>query len=137
MTTPKATAPAGKESEAARPLAVSLYDYADSRAYLKDWYRREQASERNISRPWCFTTRRIPREERVLAATTVSISRDTSGHFILAVLPHGTYTVRVQAPSQTWSAIELPQVRIHTDSLTSLDTVVMPNAVPGIFAHWR
>ncbi|MDB5103397.1 MAG: hypothetical protein JWP91_1086 [Fibrobacteres bacterium] len=58
MTTPRPTAPVpdGDDRAPARdvpettpPIAISLYDYADYRAYLKDWYKRERDSERKIS----------------------------------------------------------------------------------------
>lgn len=47
MTAPKPADPA--PTETTRPQAVSLYDYSDYRAYLKDWYRLEKESDREIS----------------------------------------------------------------------------------------
>ncbi|GEM_PF-4890322 len=62
---------------------------------------------------------------------------DAGGAFRLAGLPPGVYTVRVLPPSSLWSSIELPQIEIRGGGETRLDSLVLPNAVPGILAHWR
>jgi uncharacterized protein (TIGR02147 family) len=55
MTTPKSASPASEPAAPAEgltpaaPIPVVLYEYADYRAYLKDWYKQEQASDRKIS----------------------------------------------------------------------------------------
>lgn len=62
---------------------------------------------------------------------------DSAGRFILAGLPTGTYTVRIEPPSEIWSPIELTQVRIIGGAGSSLDSLVLPIAVAGNLAHWR
>ncbi|MDB5103398.1 MAG: hypothetical protein JWP91_1087 [Fibrobacteres bacterium] len=62
---------------------------------------------------------------------------DSSGAFLLSGLPPGRYTVRVSPPSPLWSSIELPQIDIRGAEETRLDSLVLPNSIPGILAQWR
>lgn len=62
---------------------------------------------------------------------------DSGGAFILAGLPPGLYTLRVQPDSPAWSAIELPLVEVRGGAGTDLGPVVLPASVPGLLAYWR
>jgi hypothetical protein len=61
---------------------------------------------------------------------------DTSGSFVMAGLPAGVYTLRLQPPTQDWSALELP-VEVRGDGRTGLDPVILPASSPDILARWR
>lgn len=66
-----------------------------------------------------------------------TVATDDSGAFTLAGLAPGLYTLKLEAPSDSFAAVDVPDVAVGAGSRVALDSLVLPLGVPGLRGHWR
>lgn len=66
-----------------------------------------------------------------------AVATDDSGAFALEGLAPGLYTLKLKAPSDSFAAVDVPDVAVGAGSRVVLDSLVLPPSVSGLRGHWR